>query len=37
MLIEQVVALEDREERVAFGDSLPSGLRLVAGADGDDA
>ncbi|MBP6633285.1 MAG: hsp70 family protein [Kofleriaceae bacterium] len=37
VLIEQVVALEDREERVAFGDSLPSGLRLVAGADGDDA
>jgi molecular chaperone DnaK (HSP70) len=26
-LVEEVVALEAREERVAFGDSLPSGLR----------
>ncbi len=28
-LIEQVVALEAREERVALGDTLPAGLRLV--------
>lgn len=28
-LVEEVVALEAREERVAFGDSLPTGLRLV--------
>ncbi len=28
-LVEEVVALEAREERVAFGDSLPSGLRRV--------
>jgi molecular chaperone DnaK (HSP70) len=29
-LVEEVVALEAREERVAFGDSLPTGLRLAA-------
>ena len=29
VLVEQVVALEAREERVAFGDSLPAGLKLV--------
>ncbi len=29
-LVEQVVALEAREERVALGDTLPAGLRLVA-------
>ena len=29
ILVEQVVALEAREERVAFGDTLPAGLRLV--------
>jgi molecular chaperone DnaK (HSP70) len=29
VLVEQVVALEAREERVAFGDTLPAGLRLV--------
>ncbi|HEU0037517.1 MAG TPA: Hsp70 family protein [Kofleriaceae bacterium] len=29
VLIEQVVALEAREERVALGDTLPAGLRLV--------
>lgn len=28
-LIEEVVALEAREERVALGDTLPAGLRLV--------
>jgi molecular chaperone DnaK (HSP70) len=28
-LVEQVIALEAREERVALGDSLPAGLRLV--------
>ena len=28
-LVDEVVALEAREERVAFGDSLPTGLRLV--------
>ena len=28
-LVEEVVALEAREERVALGDSLPAGLRLV--------
>jgi hypothetical protein len=28
-LIEQVIALEAREERVALGDTLPAGLRLV--------
>lgn len=30
VLIEQVVALEAREERVALGDTLPAGLRLVS-------
>ncbi len=29
VLVEQVVALEAREERVVFGDTLPAGLRLV--------
>ena len=29
-LVEEVVALEAREEKVALGDSLPPGLRLVA-------
>jgi molecular chaperone DnaK (HSP70) len=29
VLLEQVVALEAREERVALGDTLPAGLRLV--------
>ena len=29
MLVEQVVTLEAREERVALGDTLPAGLRLV--------
>ena len=29
ILVEQVVALEAREERVALGDTLPAGLRLV--------
>jgi len=29
VLVEQVVALEAREERVALGDTLPAGLRLV--------
>jgi hypothetical protein len=28
-LVEEVIALEAREERVAFGDSLPTGLRRV--------
>jgi molecular chaperone DnaK (HSP70) len=32
VLVEQIVALEAREERVALGDTLPSGLRLVADA-----
>ncbi len=32
VLVEQVVALEAREERVALGDTLPAGLRLVADA-----
>jgi molecular chaperone DnaK (HSP70) len=30
-LVEEVVALEAREEKVALGDSLPPGLRLVGG------
>jgi molecular chaperone DnaK (HSP70) len=30
VLVEQVVALEAREERVALGDTLPAGLRLVS-------
>jgi len=29
-LVEEVIALEAREERVALGDTLPAGLRLVA-------
>lgn len=29
ILVEQVVALEAREERVALGDTLPAGLKLV--------
>ena len=29
VLVEQVVALEAREERVALGDTLPAGLRMV--------
>jgi hypothetical protein len=29
VLVEQVVALEAREERVALGDTLPAGLKLV--------
>jgi molecular chaperone DnaK (HSP70) len=29
LLVEEVVALEAREERVALGDTLPAGLRLV--------
>jgi hypothetical protein len=33
ILVEQVVALEAREERVALGDTLPAGLRLVADRD----
>ena len=35
ILVEQIVALEAREERVAFGDTLPAGLRLVPGDPGD--
>lgn len=40
-LVEEVVALEAREERVALGDTLPAGLRLVtdgevSGAQGED-
>jgi len=33
ILVEQVVALEAREERVALGDTLPAGLRLVPEAE----
>ncbi|HEY5938524.1 MAG TPA: Hsp70 family protein [Kofleriaceae bacterium] len=33
VLIEQVVALEAREERVALGDTLPAGLKLVIADD----
>lgn len=33
VLVEQIVALEAREERVALGDTLPAGLRLVADAE----
>ena len=36
ILVEQVVALEAREERVALGDTLPAGLRLVVGTADDD-
>ena len=35
VLIEQVVALEAREERVVLGDTLPAGLRITR--DSDDA
>ena len=34
-LVEEVVALESREEHIALGDTLPPGLRLV-GEDSDD-
>jgi predicted RNA-binding protein len=34
VLIEQVVTLEAREERVVLGDTLPAGLRLVGDVDG---
>jgi len=37
VLVEQVVALEAREERVALGDTLPAGLRLVIDDDRVDA
>jgi hypothetical protein len=30
LLVEQIVALEAREERVALGDTLPAGLRLIS-------
>ena len=33
VLVEQVVALEAREELVALGDTLPAGLRLIADDD----
>ena len=33
VLVEQVVALEAREERVALGDTLPAGLKLVIDVD----
>ncbi|MGE0550849.1 MAG: Hsp70 family protein [Kofleriaceae bacterium] len=33
VLVDQVVALEAREERVALGDTLPAGLRLVIDED----
>ena len=33
VLVEQIVALEAREERVALGDSLPAGLRLAIDED----
>jgi len=33
LLVEEIVALEAREERVAMGDTLPSGLRLVGDVD----
>jgi hypothetical protein len=33
LLVEEVVALEAREELVALGDTLPAGLRLVADDD----
>lgn len=36
VLIDQVVALEAREERVALGDTLPAGLRMVIDDDGGD-
>lgn len=34
VLVEQVVALEAREERVALGDTLPAGLRLAPEPEG---
>jgi molecular chaperone DnaK (HSP70) len=37
VLVEQVVALEAREERVALGDTLPAGLRLVLDDQREDA
>jgi molecular chaperone DnaK (HSP70) len=37
VLVEQVVDLEAREERVALGDTLPAGLRLVIDDDRADA
>ena len=36
-LVEEIVALEAREERVALGDTLPAGLRLVADEDEESA
>jgi hypothetical protein len=30
VLVEEVVELEAREERVALGDTLPAGLKLIA-------
>ena len=33
LLVEQIVALEAREERVALGDTLPAGLRLISDDD----
>src|SRR5262249_27852986 len=33
VLVEHIVALEAREERVALGDTLPAGLRLVGDDD----
>ena len=35
-LVEEVVALEAREERVALGDTLPAGLRLIAETSSED-
>jgi molecular chaperone DnaK (HSP70) len=35
VLVEQVVALEAREERVALGDTLPAGLKMVPEPEGD--
>jgi hypothetical protein len=32
LLVDQIVALEAREESIAFGDTLPPGLRLALGA-----
>jgi molecular chaperone DnaK (HSP70) len=37
VLVEQVVALEAREERVVLGDTLPAGLRMVPAPDAPDA
>jgi hypothetical protein len=36
VLVEQVVALEAREERVALGDTLPAGLKMVLDDERDD-